>query len=244
MAEAIHVTPESRLFARLEQDRFDAGRAGPFAVAGAVLKSQGAVIRDVQQARHLPAYLGSLFAATLLLSAAYGAVLGLFQPGLQTLFAALKLPIVVLGSALLCAPTFFVFNSILGSKLGFPQTVAVVLYLAASAALVLVAFAPIAWLFTVSSGGPGFLRGLHLLVFLIAAAYGLRSLNTARRYLNYIDATQTPVHGGFLFLWFGIVVFVALQMAWYFRPLLLPGPFHSGQRGLFFEAFSLWTGAP
>lgn len=244
MADAVHLNPESRLFARLEQDRFDSGATSPFAVAGAVLKAQGAVIRDLRQGRNLPAYLGSLFVSTLVLSAAYGAILGLFQPGIQTLFAALKLPIVVLGTALLCTPTFFVFNSILGSKLSFHQTLAVVLFLAASSALVLSAFAPIAWLFTVSTGGPGFLRGLHLLVFLIAVAYGMRGLNTARRYLNYIDATQTPIHGGFLFLWFAIVLFVALQMAWYFRPLLLPGPFHGGQRGLFFEAFSLWAGAP
>lgn len=244
MADAIHLTPESRLFARLEQDRFDSATAGPFAVAGAVLKAQGAVIRDVQQGRHLAAYVGRLFVSTLVLSAAYGAILGLFQPGVQTLFAALKVPIVVLGTCLLCSPTFFVFNSILGSKLSFPQTLAVVLYLASSAALVLVAFAPIAWLFTVSTQGNGFLRGLHLLVFGIAAAYGMRSLNTARRYLNYIDASQTPIHGRFLFLWFAIVLFVALQMAWYFRPLLIPGPFHGGQRGLFFDALSLWAGQP
>ncbi len=244
MADAVHLTPESRLFARLEQDRFDPGAMGPFAVAGAVLKAQGAVIRDVQQGRRLPAYLGGLFLSTLFLSAGYGAILGLFQPGLQTLYAALKVPIVVLGTALLCTPTFFVFNSILGSKLTLHQTLAAVLFLSASAALVLVAFAPIAWLFTVSTEGPGFLRVLHLLVFLIAAAYGLRSLNTARKYLNYIDATQTPIHGKLLLLWSGIALFVALQMAWYFRPLLVPGPFHSGQRGLFFDALSLWAGTP
>jgi hypothetical protein len=244
MADAVHLTPESRLVARLEQDRFDPGALGPFAVTGAVLKSQGAVIRDLREGRHLSSYLGSLFVSTLVLSAAYGAILGLYQPGLQTLFAALKIPIVVLGTALLCTPTFFVFNSILGSKLTLAQTLAAVLFLSASAALVLIAFAPIAWLFTVSTEGTGFLRVLHLLVFLIATTYGLRSLNIARRYLNYIDATQTPIHGRLLLLWSTIALFVALQMAWYFRPLLVPGPFHSGQRGLFFDALSLWAGAP
>ena len=49
MADVVHLTPESRLFARLEQDRFDPGTLGPFSVAGAVLKAQGAVIRDVRQ---------------------------------------------------------------------------------------------------------------------------------------------------------------------------------------------------
>src|SRR5262245_22620722 len=158
MAQVLHLTPESRRSARLEQDRFEPGTMGPFAVAGAVLKAQGAVVRDLRQGRRLPAYLGSLLAATVALSAGYGAILGLFHPGLQTLYAALKLPIVVLGTAFLCTPTFYVFNSILGSKLTLHQTLAAVLFLSASVSLVLVAFAPIAWLFTVSTGAPGFLR--------------------------------------------------------------------------------------
>ena len=43
-------------------------------------------------------------------------------------------------------------------------------------------------------------------------------------------------------MWFFIVLFVALQMAYYFRPLLIPGPFHSGQRGLFMEGVGSMLG--
>ena len=235
--------PASPLIARLDHDRFDADAElrwprAPFAAAGAVLKAQGAVIRDVKEKRRLGGYLGSLLSAAVLFSAAYGAVLGLFQPGLQTLYAALKIPIVVVGTALLCAPTFYVFNSILGSRLSLLQTLCVVLFLAAGAGLVLVAFAPIAWFFTVSTGGVEFLTILHLGVFLVAALYGIRSLDAGRRYLAWLDASQTAIHGKMLALWFLLVVFVALQMAYYFRPLLVPGPFHQGERGLFIDAFA------
>jgi hypothetical protein len=235
--------PMSPLVARLEADQFDAASQlrwprAPFAAAGAVLKAQGAVIRDLKEGRRLGGYLGSLLLASVLFSAAYGAVLGLFQPGLQTLYAALKIPIVVVGTALLCAPTFYVFNSILGSRLSLLQTLCVVLFLAAGAGLVLVAFAPIAWFFTVSTGGVEFLTILHLGVFLVAAGYGIRSLDAGRRYLAWLDSTQTAIHGKMLALWFLLVVFVALQMAYYFRPLLVPGPFHQGERGLFIEALA------
>ena len=57
-------------------------------MAAAILKSQGAVLRDLNQGRNLGAYLANLTLAALLFSAAYGAVLGTFQPGLQTLYAA------------------------------------------------------------------------------------------------------------------------------------------------------------
>src|SRR6185436_5224044 len=163
---------------KLAKDEFDStalrrGALGPFSVVGAVLRAQGAFVRDLRTENNLGGYGISLILTTLLFTAAYGAILGLFQPGLQTLYAAAKLPVVVLGTALMCTPTFYVFNAILGSKFTFRQTLTAVLWLAAAVALVLVAFAPIAWFFTVSTRGPGFLTFLHIAVFLIAAVYGI-----------------------------------------------------------------------
>lgn len=230
---------------KLELDQFDSdglrrGALGPFSVVAAVLRAPGAFIRDLNVGRNLAGYTFSLVLTTVLFSAAYGAILGLFQPGIQTLFAAAKLPVVVLGTALLCTPTFYVFNGILGSRFTFRQTLAAVLWLSGAVALVLVAFAPIAGFFTVSTRGPGFLTFLHVAVFVIAAGYGIRTLDTARRYLGHLDGTHTPIHGGFLFLWFLILLFVGLQMAYVLRPFLEPLPDHRfflGERGLFTESF-------
>jgi hypothetical protein len=240
------LTPEARLFDKLDRDEFNSdsltrGLSGPFSVVGAILRAPGAFVRDLRGDRNLTGYAGSLVLTTILFSAAYGAILGLFNPGVQTLYAAMKLPLVVLGTALLCMPTFYVFNAILGSKFTFRQTAAAILFLSASTSLVLMAFAPIAWFFTVSTGGHGFLTFLHLLIFYVAASYGIRSLNQARKYLAHIDTTHTAIHGGFLFLWFLIVLFVALQMAYYLRPFLEPLPDHrffTGERGLFLDALT------
>jgi len=236
---------DAKLFDKLERDQFDSdglarGLGGRFSVVAAILRAPGAFVRDLKSEKNLAGYATSLVLTTFLFSAAYGAILGMFQPGLQTLFAAAKLPIVVLGTALLCTPTFYVFNGILGSKFTFRQTLAAVLFLSASIALVLVAFAPITWFFTVSTSASGFLTFLHLAVFFISAVYGIHSLNTARKYLGYIEQTHTPINGAFLLLWFVIVLFVALQMAYYLRPFIEPSPdlkFFLGQRGLFLDAF-------
>ncbi|HVR86374.1 MAG TPA: hypothetical protein VMU54_18780 [Planctomycetota bacterium] len=242
-------TPDSRLFDKLDRDEFDSDRllrglTGPFSVVGAILRAPGALIRDLGGDRNLSRYSASLILTTMLFSAAYGSILGLFEPGVQTLYAAAKLPLVVVGTAMLCTPTFYVFNAILGSPFTFRQAATAILFLSASTALVLLAFAPIAWFFTVSTGGRGFLTFFHLLIFVVAAGYGMRSLNQARRYLAHVDRTRISIHGGFLFLWFLIVLFVALQMAYYLRPFLEPLPDHrffTGERGLFFDVFSLPT---
>jgi hypothetical protein len=229
---------------KLSRDEFDSdalsrGLAGRFSVVAAVLRAPGALVRDLRVERNLSNYVFSLILTTILFTAAYGAILGMFKPGLQTLFAAAKLPLVVLGTALMCTPTFYVFNAILGSKFTFRQTLTAVLFLSVSVALVLVAFAPITWFFTVSTQGSGFLTVLHVFVFCIAALYGIHSLNTARKYLNHLEEEYTAISGAFLFLWFLIVLFVGLQMAWYLRPFLEPLPDHRfflGERGLFFES--------
>lgn len=227
------------MFEKLDRDEFNSDGLRGLSVVAAVLRAPGALIRDLRVARNLSGYGFSLLLTTVLFSAAYGAILGMFKPGLQTLFAAAKLPIVVLGTALLCTPTFYVFNGILGSKFTFRQTLTVVLFLSVSVALVLVAFAPITWFFTVSTRGTGFLSFLHVLVFFIATLYGLHSLNTARKYLAHLEEDYTPINGAFLFLWSMIVLVVGLQMAYHLRPFLEPlpdGRFMLGERGLFFEA--------
>lgn len=243
MAEdSIRLIPDSPLMAKLERDEFDSdtmtgGIRARFGVVGAILKSQGAVIRDLGRDRNLGRYVANLFLASVLFTALYGAILGMSAPGWQILLAAGKVPIIVLGTALLCTPTFYVFNSILGSKFSFGQTLAAVLLMVASAALILVAFVPIVWFFTVTTKGPGFLIALHFAIFFMAVVFGMHSLNVARKYLDWLDATQTPINPAFLRIWFLIVLFVALQMAYYFRPLLEYGPFLKGERGLFFEVF-------
>ena len=244
MTESIRIIPrQSAFIERLEEDEFDSDKAfrrfpGSIAVASAILKEQGAIVRDVARGKNLVGYVMGLALCTILMAAFYGAVIGLYQPGTQTLYAAVKMPLIILGTALMCTPTFYVFNAIFGSKLSLGQTLALVLLLSAATTLVLAAFAPIAWFFTVSTEGQGFLVFLHVSVFAIACSFGMRALLVARKYLEYLITSHRAINPGLLVTWLVIVAFVGLQMAWYMRPLLEPGPFHLGERSLFIEALT------
>jgi len=221
-----------RLFEVYDRQTLDSG--SPLRLAGALLRAPGPIIRDLGSGTRIAERAGALLLVTIALCAAYGAILGLYAPGMQTLLAAVKLPLIVIGSALLCTPTLYVFNGLAGSRLSYLQTVGLSLLTAAALGLMLSAFAPIVWFFGVSTEGAAFMRALHLGVFAVAVGFGLRTLNVARRYMEFRGGSAVLGTGLFL-LWSWLVVLVGLQMAYWFRPLLVPGPFHTGQRGLFLE---------
>src|SRR5437660_4613673 len=56
-----------------------------------------------------------------------------------------------------------------------------------------IAFAPIAGFFTMTTTGVPFLSILHGVIFFIAVVFGMRTLQVTRKYLNFNDATQTPI---------------------------------------------------
>ena len=215
-------------------DRHGLASGSPLKLAGALLREPGQLLRDIGSGERIAERAAALLFVTVALCAGYGAVLGLYSGGLQPLLAALKLPIVVTGSALLCTPTLYVFNALGGSRLSYLQTIGLALLMSAALGLMLVAFAPIVWFFGVSTEGSAFMRSLHVGVFAVAVGFGLRTLNVARRYLEFRGGSAVLGTGLYL-LWSALVVLVGLQMAWWFRPLLSPGPFHTGQRGLFFD---------
>ena len=65
MTNTIHVSSESALFDKFERDQFDSSALarGPFAIVGAILRSRGAVMRDLKEEKNLGRYVASLWAA-------------------------------------------------------------------------------------------------------------------------------------------------------------------------------------
>jgi hypothetical protein len=205
---------------------------GPLRVAGAILRAPGALVRDVGAERNVLSHAASLLAIAIALSAAYGAVLAMYA---HAWWAVAKIPIVVVGSVLLCTPTLFVFNALGGSRLTYGQTAALALLAAATLSMILVGIAPIAWFFGVSTESFGFMTVLHAAAFAIGTGFGLRALGWARRYLAHLCGGEA-IGPGVLALWSMLVVVVGLQMAHYLRPILLPGPFQRADpRGVFLE---------
>jgi len=146
---------------------------------------------------------------------AFGAVLGVHKGGIQILFAAIKLPLVSLATAAICAPALTAANASLGRPANLRRDIALVLSALATGSLALAALAPIV-LFGHMMG-----LGYHRMVLLAVAccgvggAFGLWTLvrgmvRSSHRGLFWALGTLMMVFG-----------LVGSQMAWTMRPYLL-----------------------
>lgn len=220
---------------RWEADLFQPASA--LAVGSGILRAQGAVARDLMRDRRGATYLGGLALLALAATAIYGAILGSFSGPQQMVFAAIKFPLVILGSCAICLPSFHVFNALMGARVNLLQSANAVLLLAAAAGLILLACAPVVWFFSISTddGARGFMVALHLLTLGVAGLFGIHLLWRVHRYALFKDGARFT-DGRVLALWLGVFLLVSAQLAHFVGPLLAGGEFFTGERGFFLRA--------
>ena len=165
-----------------------------------------------------------LLAFTLLFSALYGVMMGSFglfasgQPRLAAYCAivAVKTPMLLLTTFVLCLPSFFVLNALAGLRDDFAEALRAVLGSLACLAVVLAAFGPVTLFLYLCTSYYDAAILLNGLVFAIAA---VASLKVSRRYYGPL-IRRSPRHRAMMLFWFGIYIFVAIQMAWTLRPFI------------------------
>ena len=150
----------------------------------------------------------------------YGIVMGFYNSFLQSLSSSIKLPVLFFLSLLICYPAMFVFNILLGSKLNFSQSLAMILSSYALTSCVLVSFAPISLFFMLIGSSYAFLRLLHVTILGIAGLSGMFVLNTGLKYACEKHSVY-PRQGVTVFkVWVIIFAFVGTQLAWNLRPFI------------------------
>jgi hypothetical protein len=172
-----------------------------------------------------------LLLGAVLCFAAYGATAGLFQGGTQVGWSAVKTPLIVLGTALLCLPSLYVFATLAGARLTPPRFAFVVAAFLALLGLLALGLIPINWLFSVSS------RSLLFVVWLHVAAWVL-AIGLARRFLRSVFTEDGPRRA--VGVWLVLFVVVSFQVTTCLRPVLwrdANAPAFEGQRLSFMEHF-------
>ena len=151
----------------------------------------------------------------------YGLALGTFgglapERLLQPIFAALKVPLLLLVSTLLTLPGLLVFNSVAGLRNDLPHVLRAIGTSQAAASLVLASLAPYTLFWYAHHPRYHHATLFNGVMFAIASLAGYHVL---RRQCVPLVA-RDPRHRWQLRGWLVLYVFVAIQCSWIFRPFL------------------------
>ena len=185
--------------------------AGIFGAAEAVLRQPRRLTYHLRQPRP-GGLIGALLFLAVVCALLYGVVVGTFSAGDQLWIAPVKITCGLLFSALICLPSLYIFSCLSGSKARLVEVGGLLAGLLALLTILLVGFAPVALVFSTSTGNLAAMGTLHLAFGLIATGFGLRFLHA-----GFAQLESRPLGSRF---WGILFMLVVLQMTTALRPIL------------------------
>lgn len=178
----------------------------------ALLKQPGALLHELNGERR-GGIITRLIALILICGCTYGVVMGSLSGGTQLWASPVKLTVGLFFSVLLCLPSLYIFLCLNGADVRLGQICGALLGMVALVTLLLIGFAPVAWIFSQSTDSVMMMGMLHLFFWVIGLWFGVRMI---KGLLAYSDSADH----GHLKVWIIIFVLVSLQMTAVLRPLI------------------------
>lgn len=185
---------------------------GPISAFEAILRQPRRVMFQLRQAG-APSIIAALCGLALVSALVYGLVVGTFTGGTQLWAAPLKIAGGMLIAALICLPSLYIFSCLSGSHARLIEVVGLVAGLLGLTTILLIGFAPVAWVFSQSTSSVAAMGALHLAFWFIATLFGWKFL---RHGFSHLSANS----GGIMHIWFIIFLLVCVQMTTALRPLV------------------------
>ena len=157
--------------------------------------------------------IAAMFFVTMVCSAIYGVIVGSFSGGAQWWAAPVKISAGLLLATIICLPSLYIFTCLSGAQARLIEILGLVAGLLMLMTILLIGFAPVAWLFSQSTNHLAWMGALHLIFWGIATIFGLRFLEAGFAH------AKARSHAG-LYTWSIIFVLVALQMTTALRPIV------------------------
>ena len=169
------------------------------------------------------------------LCALYGAAAGAYASPWQSLSAAIKLPVLFMGTLAICFPGFFVIQVLVGSRLRLSQVLALVAGALALSAILLAAVVPVTLFFLMTGGNYYFLELLHVVIVLGSGLVGMAVLHEGLAFACEKRGVYPRNAMTIMKVWAVLFAFVGVQMAWNLRPFV-------GDRDQPFQVFRHYEG--
>jgi len=184
----------------------------PIGAVEAILRQPRRVLFQLRLPGPRP-LIGRMLLVAILCSLLYGVVVGTFSMGVQLWAAPVKIAAGLMISALICLPSLYIFACLSGSQARLAELCGLVAGLLMLMTVLLIGFAPVAWLFSQSTQSVAWMGALHLLFWFASAFFGLRFLQAG------FSHSQARSRAG-LYIWIILFMLVVLQMTTALRPIV------------------------
>jgi hypothetical protein len=186
-----------------------------------------------------------------LLTAIYGLTMGTLgftrsvtQGVLQSLTSGLKVPLLYLVSLGVSFPVLYIVLVLMGARLRFTQTLALILMALALNSVLLASCAPIVLFFILTGSDYHFIKLLHVGVFTFSGCWAMMALWRGLQTMCEKSNLYPRQANNILKIWILVFGFVGTQMAWSLRPFVGSPAldyqlFRAGQAGNFYQA--VWS---
>lgn len=150
----------------------------------------------------------------------YGIVMGSYHSFIQSFVAGFKVTFLFLCVLIICFPSFFVIQQVLGSKMKLRHMIIIVLSGFVLTSAIALSFSPIIVLFQLTGGNYHFLQLLHVAIFLFSGVFGMRLMIDALKFACEKKSTYPQIGVTVFRIWIIILAFVGIQLSWNLRPFL------------------------
>lgn len=150
----------------------------------------------------------------------YGIVMGSYHGFLQSVVAGFKVTFLFFSAILICFPSFYVIQQVLGSKMTLKQMIFIILSGFVLTSAIAISFSPIVILFQVTGGNYHFLQLLHVAIFIFSGVFGMKLMVDALKFACEKKDIYPHIGVNVFKIWMIILAFVGIQIAWNLRPFL------------------------
>jgi hypothetical protein len=202
-------------------------------VLGRLLRAPSDIAVACREDREIREIAATSLIAILVGAAAFGAVIGSFRGGVQIVYGAVKIPLVMMITLAICAPAFHAFAACLGRAWPMRSIIALTLAAAGRSSLVLLAVSPALWLLFDLG------LGYHTAALTAALTYAIAGAAAVGILIRGLGAQAGRLLTACAF----VAVFFAVggQTSWILRPYLVRPrteniPFVRAREGSFADA--------
>jgi hypothetical protein len=180
-----------------------------------LLRDRDSILARIAAGRDLAAIMRAMVATIAIAMAIVGAALGSYRGGVQIGYAAIKLPLVLLGTAALSAPALTAIGASLGRRARLSADLALVVTALAFGALMLAACTPLILL------GRAMDLSYHRMILGTVGMFALAGIASLRMIIHALSVERGPGRGSAIV---GLCIVFALvggQLSWALRPYLV-----------------------